>query len=129
MKGITRHIKVRRTLYTHHGLQSGSRVIHFTGTPFRKGVVEIASFESFAGQGKVKVVSEIIDDGSILRKALSRIGETDYSVVFNNCEHFVHWCMTGRKKSAQVRTGTSAAAVITACTGWLLYKRWRRKFE
>ncbi|MFA5429287.1 MAG: lecithin retinol acyltransferase family protein [Sulfurimonas sp.] len=120
---------MRRNLYTHHGLQFGCRVIHFTGTPFRKGVVEIISLESFAGHGTVRVVSEITDDGSILRKALSRIGDTDYSVVFNNCEHFVHWCMTGRKKSAQVRNGISAAAVITACTGWLLYKRWRRDFE
>jgi hypothetical protein len=36
-----------------------------------------------------------------LERALSRLGETSYSLFTNNCEHFVLWCKTGYAKSEQ----------------------------
>ena len=37
-----------------------------------------------------------------LQRAQSRLGEQSYNLLFNNCEHFAHWCKTGRHRSAQV---------------------------
>lgn len=37
-------------------------------------------------------------------RAKSRLGESKYSLPFNNCEHFAVWCKTGVKESHQVDT-------------------------
>ena len=36
-----------------------------------------------------------------LARAESRLGEGEYDLVFNNCEHFANWCRTGRSYSDQ----------------------------
>ena len=38
-----------------------------------------------------------------VKRALSRLGETKYSLIQNNCEHFAMWCKTGVAESIQVR--------------------------
>lgn len=38
-----------------------------------------------------------------LKRARSRIGEREYNLLTNNCEHFVVWCKTGISESRQVR--------------------------
>ena len=38
-----------------------------------------------------------------VRRAESQLGEGDYNLVFNNCEHFALWCKTGVKESSQVQ--------------------------
>jgi len=40
--------------------------------------------------------------GVTLRRAMGRLGEQNYNLLFNNCEHFAHWCKTGRHRSRQV---------------------------
>ena len=35
-------------------------------------------------------------------RALSRLGENKYNLIFNNCEHFAIWCKTGISESYQV---------------------------
>jgi hypothetical protein len=40
--------------------------------------------------------------GVTVRRAMGRLGEQNYNLLFNNCEHFAHWCKTGRHRSAQV---------------------------
>ena len=40
--------------------------------------------------------------GVTLRRAMSRLGEQNYNLLFNNCEHFATWCKTGRHRSEQV---------------------------
>lgn len=37
-----------------------------------------------------------------VERAKSRLGETDYNLVFRNCEHFAIWCKTGISESHQV---------------------------
>lgn len=37
-----------------------------------------------------------------VRRARSRIGESDYNLATNNCEHFAIWCKTGISESHQV---------------------------
>lgn len=55
----------------------------------------------FLGHGndenlKIFTPQETID------RAKSRLGERDYSLPFNNCEHFAIWCKTGLSNSSQV---------------------------
>lgn len=38
-----------------------------------------------------------------VQRALSKIGEDKYHLVFNNCEHFAIWCKTGVSESYQVK--------------------------
>jgi len=51
-----------------------------------------------------------------LRRAMSRLGEQNYNLLFNNCEHFAHWCKTGRHRSEQVEnwlhTGSLGALAL-----------------
>ena len=37
-----------------------------------------------------------------VRRAESRLGERNYSIAMNNCEHFAVWCKTGVSESTQV---------------------------
>ena len=54
--------------------------------------------------------------GVTLARALGRLGEQRYNLIFNNCEHFAHWCKTGRHRSAQVEgwlhTGSLGALAL-----------------
>ena len=45
-----------------------------------------------------------------LRRAKDRLGESSYSLFFNNCEHFVVWCKTGVSESHQVNEIIEAIA-------------------
>lgn len=38
-----------------------------------------------------------------VERALSRVGEKNYNLVTNNCEHFAIWCKTGVAESFQVK--------------------------
>jgi hypothetical protein len=40
---------------------------------------------------------------------MSRIGEQDYNLLFNNCEHFATWCKTGRHRSGQIDSALERA--------------------
>lgn len=37
-----------------------------------------------------------------VKRARSRLGEKNYNLLLNNCEHFVIWCKTGLSKSYQI---------------------------
>ena len=37
-----------------------------------------------------------------VRRAESRLGERNYNIATNNCEHFAIWCKTGNSESTQV---------------------------
>ena len=38
-----------------------------------------------------------------VNRAISRVGEDKYNLLFNNCEHFAIWCKTGVSESYQVK--------------------------
>jgi len=44
-----------------------------------------------------------------VERAKSRIGETNYNLITNNCEHFAMWCKTGVSESSQVKNIARAA--------------------
>ena len=45
-----------------------------------------------------------------VKRAESQLGEGNYNLVFNNCEHFAVWCKTGVKESTQVQRFIEAIA-------------------
>ena len=104
------HLRSPRTLYTHHGIYLGrDLVIHYAGfaSEMKSGAIEITTLDEFTqGQGASVVphpdrkwnVDETIE------RAYGRLGEDWYSLLFNNCEHFVYWCIEGKHKSPQVET-------------------------
>lgn len=106
------HLKVSRGIYTHHGIYIGdNQIIHYSGfaEAFKKGAIEQTSLESFlGGVDDFKVVNypshqNIYSPEEIVHRAQSCLGEDDYNLFFNNCEHFACWCVTGKSRSEQVQ--------------------------
>ena len=101
------HIFVHRRGYTHHGVDAGDgTVIHYTGRPWQRNhtaKVERWTLDKFAKGAEVHCISG--DDPDLaLRRAESRLGETNYNLATNNCEHFARWCVEGEARSPQVAT-------------------------
>lgn len=89
-------------LYQHHGIDCGDgTVIHY-----RKGTekIERNPIEYLADGRQVYIkkypVRYIAD--STIQRAESRLGERKYNLLFNNCEHFATWCVTGVSYSQQI---------------------------
>lgn len=124
------HIRVKRFGYWHHGIDCGDGlVIHYTGEPreYRNAAVRKTPVEDFAKGGRIRVVRHRnrLDPDIVVQRAESRLDETGYHPVRNNCEHFARWCVTGTAESRQIRraiyaftgiavtfAGTVAAATI-----------------
>ena len=102
------HLVTPRTGYTHHGLYIGhDDVIHYSGlaNDMSSGPIEITTLDKFS-QGKGVTVDthlvRIFTHQESIERAFSRLGEDEYDVLHNNCEHFVYWCIKGFQYSSQV---------------------------
>lgn len=117
------HLYVRRRHYTHHGIDCGDgTVIHFGRKRAGAGRrVERVTRTAFArgGEVHVKTYRHRLPIEQILRNAESRLGETNYSLVRNNCEHVATWSVTGRRSSRQVRNWAVAAPGAIFSLGFL----------
>jgi hypothetical protein len=49
----------------------------------------------------------------VVARARSMLGQSGYDLIFNNCQHFATWCVTGEHHSAQVENVTSGASVAS----------------
>jgi hypothetical protein len=111
-KGQHLYIKKASGSYTHHALGLGdNRVIHYSGLAndlVTAGVIEEISLEEFAKGQEIHVKPHINRkyeaDEAIIRASL-RLGEAQYHILHNNCEHFVEWCISGLHQSSQSRRG------------------------
>ncbi|MEB3199787.1 MAG: lecithin retinol acyltransferase family protein [Synechococcaceae cyanobacterium] len=99
------HLQVPRQhgLFHHHGIDLGDgSVAHYLEG---REILRSPLLEFSRGQ-LVSTVSypegSCSPVGVTLRRAMGRLGEQRYNLLFNNCEHFAHWCKTGRHRSAQV---------------------------
>lgn len=86
--------------YTHHGIDCGDgTVIHYLETNIRRTPIHQFS------QGK-KIHQWLYQNCDspdiVIRRAESRLGESKYNLIFNNCENFASWCKTGVEDSKQV---------------------------
>jgi len=89
--------------YEHHGIDCGDgSVIHYS----KSGEAQIrrTSREAFAHGSAIytKNVSTAFIPEFVVERAESRIGERQYDLFFNNCEHFADWCKTGGGKCTQL---------------------------
>ncbi|MGN6261594.1 MAG: lecithin retinol acyltransferase family protein [Ralstonia sp.] len=102
------HLVAERDGYEHHGIYVGNgQVIHYAGFCHRQrcGPVERISIGRFACGFAVTVqcdASPCYDGEEVARRAGSRLGERNYRLLTNNCEHFCSWCLFGECRSAQV---------------------------
>ena len=106
------HLYVNRALgsFTHHGIDCGDgTVIHY-----KNGDSIIRSTREFFSGGQpiqVRYYAQSDPPDLVLKRAFSRIGERDYHLIFNNCEHFATWCKTGQHQSNQVNQAMAASVV------------------
>jgi hypothetical protein len=144
------HLVTPRRGYLHHGIYVGARkVVHYSGLAhgMRRGPVEEVSLDHFAHGQRVWVRSDSppgFEVQEIICRARSRVGEDQYRLLTNNCEHFCEWCLRGTARSFQVeawlaRSKLSLSAAFRLIIGlrtlpsshsdkrarWLV-PRWRR---
>jgi len=114
-KGQHLIIKKAAGSYTHHGLGLGDGwVIHYSGLAddlTNEGVIKVISLDDFSKDKEI-IVKPHLDrkftlDEAILRARL-RLGENQYHILHNNCEHLVEWCISGKHFSQQSRRGKLA---------------------
>ena len=117
--GAADHLQVprRHGLFTHHGIDLGDGTVahYLEGREILRSPVD-----AFSRGQPLSVVpypeGSCSPIGVTLRRAMGRIGEQRYNLLFNNCEHFAHWCKTGRHRSSQVEdwlhTGSLGALAL-----------------
>jgi cell wall-associated NlpC family hydrolase len=113
-----------RVFYQHYGIYAGNgRVIHYAAKNGDFGGdirVRETNLEKFAKEGKCKpafgganfIGAKRFSREEVVSRARSRVGEENYNLVFNNCEHFALWCKYGTSKSVQVEKALTAAIVL-----------------
>ncbi len=108
------HLKIKKAggTYTHHALGLGEgRVIHYSGLAndlSTAGIIEEVALEEFAQGKDIKVRPHDDRKYSIedaITRAKLRLGEDQYHILHNNCEHLIEWCITGEHRSHQSRRG------------------------
>ena len=97
------HLQVprRHGLFNHHGIDLGDGTV----AHYLEGREILRSPISEFSQGELVSVlnhANASPAGVTLRRAMGRLGEQNYNLLFNNCEHFATWCKTGRHRSEQV---------------------------
>jgi hypothetical protein len=102
---VADHLQTPRQhgLFNHHGIDLGDGTVahYLEGREILRSPLE----EFSRGQPVTPVAypeKGCSAPGVTLRRAMGRLGEQRYNLLFNNCEHFAHWCKTGRHRSAQV---------------------------
>jgi hypothetical protein len=104
-------------LFDHHGIDLGDGTVahYLEGRQILRSPID-----AFSRGEPVSVVpydpSSVSAPGVTLRRAMGRLGEQRYNLVFNNCEHFAIWCKTGHHRSTQVedwlRNGSLGALAV-----------------
>lgn len=105
--------------YWHHMLvvcvnDNKLRVIHNNGTTITEEVVCFSSYDVVEKIEYVKLPESATkySPDEAIKRARSRVGETDYNVVSNNCEHFVNWAKTGIPQSNQVDSAVRTTVTV-----------------
>ena len=109
------HIRVAYRNYYHHGIYIGNdEVIEFGEAsavlkPASEVFVHKTSVEEFLQGGFLEVRQFDRKERKkknapekIVEIALSKLGESGYNFIFNNCEHFCNICIFNEKKSTQI---------------------------
>jgi len=120
------HIYVRRRVYSHHGIYAGDgTVIHYTGEEKEKKdpLIRETDIEAFLKGGKLRRrdYKKRLPPSETLSLAKKHLSDNSYSLVFNNCEHFVTYCATGKRKSRQLREAVGGlVGIVLTITGTII---------
>lgn len=92
-------------VYKHYGIDCGDgTVIHYRKP---SEIIEQTSLATFSRGNPIYVAEYSEGFGYIpdvvVERAKSRLGENNYNLLSNNCEHFASWCKTGISDSKQIR--------------------------
>lgn len=130
------HIFIKKGIYTHHGLGiEQGKVIHYAGflDTWDRGPVEIIEIKTFSFGQEIMIrhyPNRIFNKEEAVKRAKSRLGENNYSIWGNNCEHFVEWSINGLHESRQVYSALrgilisfSIAAVSFTVASMMLSKK------
>jgi hypothetical protein len=102
------HVATPRFGYTHHGIYvGGGKVVQYSGLArsLRGGPIEEIMVEQFTDGHPLWRVDDqpnCFEGEEVVRRARSRLGETRYRLLTNNCEHFCWWCLCAQQRSYQV---------------------------
>ncbi|WP_414550514.1 lecithin retinol acyltransferase family protein [Anabaena sp. CCY 0017] len=102
---IYRSMKISGRMTTHHGIDCGDgTVIHYHGTITDQKIIRLVSRYVFADGETIftEKYGKCDSPEVVVQRAISKLGEQKYNLLFNNCEHFAHYCKTGRSDSKQV---------------------------
>ena len=115
------HLEVPRQhgLFNHHGIDLGDGTV----AHYLEGREILRSpLEEFCQGQPLRVINYVEESpqGVTLRRAMGRLGEQDYNLLFNNCEHFAVWCKTGQHRSGQVERALGSGALGALAMGQML---------
>lgn len=114
------HLITSRGIYSHHGIYAGDgKVIHYSGLGDGSsiGPVTITTIDDFCNGNGFSVRrynSQKYVGQEIVDRARSRLGEDEYNLLSNNCEHFCVWATTGVSSSTQVDLASELGAAIAS---------------
>lgn len=124
------HVFVRRRgkFYAHHGIYMGDgRVIHFSGSVKEKTYPKVVETDlsRFLKGGilRRRNYKERLSASETIRIAKAQLIDENYSMVWNNCEHFATYCITEKKKSWQVRRALSGLSAVAAGVAFYVLTR------
>lgn len=123
--------------YVHHGLYDGKGGVYHYARPGILHEICHTPLEDFLMnriKGNVLVVFEYkkcATAETAIRRAAKRVGETEYSLGKNNCEHFVTQCKTGFPQSEQIEgtknlaigVGTVIVSAVSVISALILWRR------
>jgi hypothetical protein len=117
-----------RGLYRHYGIYvNDSRVIHYAAGNADFGIkvrVQETTLDRFrldspCGVYRFPRAYRTLSPRETVRRARSRLGECEYSLFTNNCEHFAFWCKTGTSRSPQLDEFLDQASLMPVIGGCL----------
>ncbi len=115
------HLVVPRQhgIFQHHGIDLGDgTIVHYLEG---KQILR-SSYKEFSRGELVKIAFHKSSSsvGTTLRRAMSRVGEQRYNLLFNNCEHFANWCKTGKHRSAQMESFLKKTTIGSLALGQIV---------
>ncbi len=119
---IYRRMKISAGFTTHHGIDCGDgTVIHYHGV-LPNIMVRRVSMSEFADGEKISTqnYSKCDSPDVVVQRAISKLGEKNYNLFSNNCEHFAHYCKTSYYRSEQANKGIAGVAGVAgeSVIGW-----------
>jgi hypothetical protein len=104
-------------LTEHHGLYIGNdEVIHLTESEAR---VVKTSLYFFSDGDDVRFKCSPNNPDEAIKKAKNSIGDGGYNILYNNCEQFVNYCISGKRTSNQVSNYGHVGSHVAARYGSL----------